>query len=342
MSRAVLLPIPGDPYIAKLWLSSWERFWGPNKGQLYAMVNTPLEHPVVDYTIKLFEDVGAKVFFKERMMSHGPAITRLMDECNEDTIFIVEDDFYMLKPGNIDYWFNLVESGSVDAVVSPRGCTGPDIMQKTVETYGLPEYINGINIHQQTNFWPSLVVVPRENLMKTDLNFEAFRFIAGQPIEGLKGYTPPVDVCGDTFVSVSIQLRHQGLKFHYEDQHRLIDVVNAGKIRTTPWVHVGSSSTSLNSGLLGENMQPIGNQNTGREWPFQPVPDDGIRNVFEEKFAWWKMCNEKFPIPDSDPAAYFNKVYNDAVHRSVKGCKLRPAGIDKKYKMFETLLEPLL
>ena len=91
MSRAVILPIPGDPYIAKLWLTSWERYWGPDKGQLYAMINTPLEHPVVDYTIKMFEDVGAKVFYKDRMMSHGPGITRLINECQEDVVFIAED-----------------------------------------------------------------------------------------------------------------------------------------------------------------------------------------------------------------------------------------------------------
>ena len=335
-SRAAVLPTLGDPYVAGLWLASYRKYWHREVDKLYVYVNSGVEDPVFNYTVDMFKGMGAEVITARHLVDHGPALTAMIEQSTEKHIYIVEEDFYMMASNNIDRWFGMIERGEVDAVVSERGCCGTEIIEKLRTTYNIQGKAAG-----QPNFWPSLCLASRDALLATDRNFAAKCFPAGQKVIG--DWAPTVDTAGDTFVWASIQLRAQGLRFHYEDQHRLIDVLYRGPGFKPPWLHFGSTSTTLNGGLLDSEMKLLGNRGEGaRPSSFQGVPDEGIRVHFETKMAFWKLLVDRFPIAHNHPAAYFNQIYSEAIDRSIIGCGLRRAEVEKNYQLYTQLLAPLL
>lgn len=332
MSRAVLLPTTGDPFTTAAWISSYNKCYKQHIDKLYVCVNSPVEKLVFDYVVTSFKDLGAEVLEFDRMLDHGPGLTNLLDLCKEDYVFISEDDFYVQNPNKISEWFQIVESGRADLVGSMRGCVGQEIIQAAARKFGLGGREAG-----QPSFWPCLLVAKAEDLRRTDKNFAGKRFDTGVHIPELN-FTPKKTTGGDTFVWASIQLRALGLRVHQVDQNRLIDVLLRRQF-PPQWVHVGSGSNSLNGHLLDENMIPIANTRMTKPKGFPPVPDNGIREHYERKFAWWKVFNEQYPIKDPQ-ANYFNKMYRDAVARSIAGCGLRAHMVAKAETEIRQILAP--
>ncbi len=335
MSRAMLLPTPGDPYVSSLWLACYKKFCQPQAGQLYAIINSGLETSAFEYTCELFQAAGAKITTYPHLCSHGAALKELVEKATEDYVMVMEDDFYILEAGHVDRWFQAVEKKEVDAVVSPRGCCDARIMDRISATF----HLEGKDT-LQTNFWPCLVVIDRSYFDRTDMIMGAHQFPAGVYIPQIN-FTPDFDSAGDTFVWMSIQLRGLGLTFLSEDQYRLIDVLYM-KLFPPPWVHFGSCSTSLNGALLDDQGKSLGNRSQELSPGFPPVPDEGIRDHFETKYAFWKLLLQHFPIPQGHPAAYFNEVYGDAIERSIQGCQLRPNKIRSYQETFAKILAPVL
>jgi len=331
----VVLPTPGDPYITAIWLESYKKFWAGDIDQLYVCINSGVEESVFQYTVDMFHAVGAKILTARQLLSHGPALGQLIDLCQEDFVFIAEDDFYIQRQGDLAKWFSIVETGQADAVVSLRGCCSEEIISHTARRFGLRG-----RAAAQPNFWPSLCVIKKSNLVKTDGNYGAKTFKAGEPIPQIN-LTPTKTTGGDTFVWASIQLRALGLSFYYEDQNRLIDVIRRGQY-PPPWIHVGSSSTSLGGGLLDEEMHSLGHYSQDATFRFPPVPDRNILEHFERKYAFWYIARHHWPIPENVPASYFNGVYADAITRAIHGCNLRQAEVDRHCQMFLQILAPLL
>jgi len=334
MSRAILLPTPGDPYICAGWVSSYKKYIKQHVDKLYVCLNSPAEDPIFQYVNDLFLSCEATIIHHHKFIDHGPALTELLKIVGEDHVLILEDDFYVQTPDAVQNWFHIVESGHKDMVGSMRGCVGPQIIKATARKFGLTG-----DEALQPNFWPSLFACRTEDLRKTDCNFRAKRYAPGVFIPELD-FTPTQETGGDTFVWASIQLRALGLSVHQIKQWRLIDVIRENKI-PPPWIHVGSGSTTLNGHLLDENMIPIGNKNWNKPKGFPPVPDHTIRVHFEKKFAWWSMMNKLFPVPQSSPAAYFNLQYKEAVNRSIKGCGLSRAAVSQHEGTLGNILRPI-
>lgn len=335
MSRAILLPSTGDPYITAAWITAYKKYCEQHVDKLYVCINSSLEEKVANYVVDSFKALGAEVLQFDKHLDHGPALTSLLDICKEDYVFVAEDDFYIQHPTILDQWFKEVESGNIDMIGSKRGCVGPEIIKSTVSKFNLTSPLD-----HQPNFWPCLIVVKASDLRRTDKNFAAKRFEAGKHIPQLS-FTPTVSTGGDTFVWASIQLRALGLKIKDVNQNRFIDVITSGNF-PPPWVHLGSSSTSLNGHLLDENMIPIGNTLMTKPMGFPPVPDEGIREHHSRKFAYYKVFNNAFPIEGSSDAAYFNKLYRDAVSRTIQGCALPPAKVSEAETVIRKILQPIL
>jgi hypothetical protein len=331
----MLLPTAGDPYIVKAWIVSYKKYCQQYVDQLYVNLNTTAGDEVFNYVVSLFEELDAKIITHRNLTDHGPAITEMMDICTEDVVFLTEDDFYLQIPDQLDKWFKNVEEGDVGALGSMRGCVNDEIIQATARKFNLKD-----KEAYQTNFWPALFVAKREDLMKTDKNFGSKTFKAGELIEELD-FTPVAESGADTFVWASIQLRAQGLYIHQVPHHRWIDVLHS-RLIPPPWIHIGSSSCSLNGFLLGDDMTSISNVNdtTVRECPI--VPDKGIRTHYEALFSGWSVFRDTFPIPDDSPAAFFNDLYTAAIERNIVGCKLRPNEIEKNKDLYHRILAPLL
>ena len=238
MSRTAILPTTGDPYTCKAFLACYKKYWKNEVDTLRVYINAEMSDDLLEYVVGIFEEEGAIVQCERARAGHGKPLDVLVSECTEDYIYITEDDFFVFEPGVVDRWFRTVEEGAYDAVGSMRGCCSLEMCDRIAARFRLSD-----KLIQQPNFWPCLYVGTKESLQQVQRGFGPKNWKANEVIPEL-GYTVPASTGGDTFVSASIELRAQGLRFFQEDQHRIIDVF----IRrdTDPkWIHVGSCANAL-------------------------------------------------------------------------------------------------
>lgn len=338
-SRAVLLPTTGDPYIVSTWLESYRKFWQDAGAKLYVNLNSGIDEVVMDYSVSLCKQIpNTETVVHDGLIDHGNAITELLNKCSEETVFIAEEDYYILSSGHLERWFNTVEQNPNSAIVSYRGSCTSELMAATVKKYNITNPL----YQTQSNFWPSLVCVNRSHLEKTDKNFRAKAFQPGEYIKELD-WTPSSQQCGDTFVWMSLQLRALGLDFIYENQWRLCDVIAKGNRWVPPWVHIGSTSMTVNGALLDENMRTL-NSRKKQGWPskYPAVPPPGGESHFEQCAAFWYLTLAHHRIPADHPAQYFNEVYYNAINGFVKACNLNQTRISQWYELFKHYLSKVL
>lgn len=336
MSRAAILPTPGDPFISGLWLSSFKK-WKPEIDKLYVCVNSGFPEEVLEYTRRIYKEAGASVGVFTSFLNHGVAINSRLQICEEENILLVEDDFYILTPGNVNRLFQKVENNECDAVVSLRASCGPELHKKLVEKFSLTGQES-----YEPNFWPCLYFSNKKHLLKTDRWFDSYNFKAGEPVEELDNWVPDTFQSGDTFVWTTIQLRNKKLRFHFEQQHRLTtdDLLHPDRAIGFPWVHFGSTS-SINGTLLDKEGRCICVRNSFKS-NLPSIPDDHLREDYERRLALWELCSNLFPIPKEDPAFYFNEVYHESINKLITGCRLRRRSIDKFKTIYARILAPIL
>jgi len=337
MSRAMLLPTPGDPYICSMWINSYKKYCQRNIDKLYVLINSPVDTPVYNYVINLFKEINAEVIHYDNFIGHGHALTELLERCKEDYVFISEDDFYLQEGGWVDEWFGEVESNRTDMIVSTRGSAHPTLNTAIGEYYDLSPAET-----EEPNFWPSLFVGKRKDLQKTDKDFEAKTFKAGEYIKEID-YTPPINMSSDTFGWMSMQLRAMGLRYKKVKQWRLIDIV-INKLSNPPWVHLGSGSTSLNSHLFNPDMTVFGNKHKAgkKEQALPKMTDKKTKVFFEQKFAWWKIASIAFPISENSPASYFNSRYQEAIDNTIEKLDLDMITVEENMYILKHVLQPSL
>lgn len=334
MSRATLLPTPGDPYISQLWITTFKKFWGKEAGQLYVHLNSGLPKEVFNFSKNLYESIGAKVICSnDGYKNHGHALTQMFKEVIEDNIFFIEDDFYIQTSGAVNNWFETIETKKVDSIVSYRGCCTESLRQQISSKFNLQD-----PVATQPNFWPCLCIVNKTNLLKTDLWFDSKSFSTGTYIKELD-WIVPEDVCGDTFVWMSIQLRALGLTFSYIPQWRFIDALYHNLI-PPPWVHSGATPL-LYYHLLDEKGVPLGCINTT---PRQHTksPDQGIEEDWGRRIAMGELVYQNFKIPNSSKASFFNDKYIKALDKFASDSNISRTIIDKQRNILQNMLAPTL
>lgn len=250
-SRAAFLPTPGDPFMLHYWLENYKK-WRHHIDKLYVCINTPIGGDAEVYMRNLCREAGAEVIYFNNQVQHGDCLNECLKVCKEDLVLFVEDDAYVVKPDIIDYCFSQIESGNVDLIGGKRGSCATEILQKASEVWGIPYDGWG---DQGCNFWPCWLFTKRKILERTDRNFNAKGWNAGEEVPGI-GLITDKTIYGDTLVNTSLQLRamipadriRTLLQYHagqidisdYENQTGLFDGV-------CPWVHIGS----LSSGICG-------------------------------------------------------------------------------------------
>ena len=335
MTRAAILPTTGDPYVSQLWANSCERVWGDEIDKIYVRVNSFADPAVREHSASIYRSLGAEVSVVDYPMDHGPAITDLVHEVQEDHILILEDDFYIKQPGAVTEWFEEVESGAYDIVGSMRGCTGAGIMEKTAEVFGLVG-----DEALQPNFWPCLLVASKEDLLRTDEDFAGKVFEANEAIPYID-FVPPELVCGDTFVWASIQLRGLGLRCGQRNQWRLIDVLSSNYY-DCPWVHLGSSCAIDNGMLVNENWNSILGRHQKLMGGDPTPPDEGLRENYCRLVGWVALMLENLPIPAESSAAWYNGVYGQFIGSTIAERGLSPSKVAYYSNELGKILAPLL
>lgn len=343
-SRAAILPTPGDPYINNLWLSSYKKLWSSEIDKLYICLNSGLDNVVLNWVAEQYTKLGCHVIVKNTYLNHGRAIRECLETCTEQYVLLLEDDFYILRSGQVDRLFKVVESGKADAVASLRASCGQELHKQLVKRFNL---VGAESL--EPNFWPCLFLSDKKHLLNTSQWFDSYNFTEGKYYKELD-WTPPSMESGDTFVRTSIELRGMGLKFHLEPQHRNTtnDLFSYPQGRgmftqNLPWTHFGSSSTSLNGSLLDENDCSLGNKHAGKKCSSPVIQDEHIREDYERRVALWKLCFDRFPIAkEKNTPTYFNDIYSKALNKLIDSCNLNREKIGTFQSIYKNVLGVIL
>lgn len=351
MSRAVFLPSTLEPYIDQLWLKNFE-MWQDEIDRLYVYFNGDIEKPVVDFLIRKFEkNPKIKVIYHKGMTQHGSALAELTRLATEEYVMWIEEDGYILQKGTVDGHFKMIESGAVDVIGSPRVSSSMDLQQYVSKKYNVD--ISGTG-DKGVGLWPNFFFAKRSDLMRTDMNFNAIRWVKGQYIKEIDWTVEPEngnDIRTDTFVWGAIQLRALGLKikevrqFHafpyWEGDYRSHTNVFSPDAN---WIHVGSLSGSLNGILTDDGGNPLSTRELNRTplpsgWK---LPDycnsEAERKEFQRRCAFYLMAYRMFEV-ESKEIEEFGKLYLKAVNRVIDQYRLDKQDIEQQIQVYSHLLK---
>lgn len=328
MTRAALLPTPGDPFLLKLWFKYYER-WADEVDRLYIYVNSNSEKYIIDYIKKTAEQYP-NVFFIHigKQIEHGEALKQMLQMATEDLIMFVEDDGFIFKAGYIDKCFKLIESGEVDAVGSRRGSCSQWLYEKASEIYAVDNSGLGDN---GPNFWPNFFFAKRSDLSKVG-NFAAKHWDEGELVRQVN-MKAPEETVGDTFVEGSLDLRAMGLRFAYVPQFHgntddMTDYMNQTGIwgPEAGWLHVGSLSSGFH-GMLKPDHQ------LDREH----FSTDNEKLELERRVVFYKLGLADADLDNGIPK--IKEQYRSGIERLIQVYDLSPARIHKRMAMYREVMK---
>jgi hypothetical protein len=232
VSRATLLPTPGDPLLLGHWLRNFDTY-AQHAGKLYVGISWPeaSEGPgdaAVAWVRDQVEARGGALMLADRHRDHGQNLQRLIKHATEDVVLLTEDDLYVRTPSEVDKLFTDVEQGTVDFVGVPRGSMSMEMIRRSID----------LGFGPVPSFWPHLFFVHRDYVRSLECTLGARSWAPGEWVPSLGLFD--VEVNADTFGEASLTLRTrkprwaETFSYHSAHSHREI---------SADWFHVGSLST---------------------------------------------------------------------------------------------------
>lgn len=265
MSRAALLPTPGDPVLLTLWSRYFKNVWQDEVDKLYICINNNFENNYSTYINSLFEDAkNVEIEFINSkshphvMGQHGNVIAHMINNIKEDYVVLVEDDSFVFHKSYINIYFDKLENNEFDLIGSRRRSCGHIIDDLSNEKYNIqPQY----TYDEGPNWWPCFFFIKKTIFELTDKNFCSKHWYKGE-ILPIFNVTLEEDCAGDTMVWMSMQLRNLNLKigdcpqFHgnLTDQDDYLYKRNNFN-GSSYWIHIGSLSSGL-GGFLSDKELP--------------------------------------------------------------------------------------
>lgn len=349
LSRAALLPTPGDPFLIHLWMQSFEKIWFDEVDKLYVNVNSCLPKHVVGSVIKRLQRNGkTEVSYDDHMLDHGNSITKLVRSCTEELVMLIEDDAFIFKRGRVDGCFRSLEKGEYDFMGSPRGSCELKIFYRGMEKFDQPT----VGFDTGPNFWPNFFFCRRSDLLKTDMNFCGMTFQKGRYIPVLDWTVDEDNAHSDTFVWASLQMRSLGLKAGYVEQYKMHpNDFDERRTRTNcfspkaGWLHSGNLSGSLHSWLRTEDGYPLASSPGAVPIDMSVTPDEarghGMQDEFERRAAFLILAHET-SLGEYEDIEDFRRAYRKGIDLLVRRYLLQTDRLERRTRMYKKLLSPFL
>lgn len=197
-SRAALLPTPGtNPFLISYWLRHFES-WAEHIDTLYVDISWPTQDDVRERVVRDCEAVGASVSYYTGKFErdHGQALNEMLARVKEDTVMLVEDDFYVNDPAIIPAQFERIESGEYDAVGVPRGSMSAVLQEHAGSGWGAGD---------EGSLCPWMLFTSTFTLRRLGW-LGATHWYAGDKVPGLEIRLPD-EASADTFGAAAFMLR---------------------------------------------------------------------------------------------------------------------------------------
>lgn len=350
--RAAFLPTPADPYVCRLWWEMSKNFIN-EVDRLYVYINSPIEKPVVNYLLNLFDhQPKIVVTYLDHMTQHGSALAELTKMSTEESVMFIEDDAFVLTPGSVDRAFKRIEKGETDLIGSARMSSSLDIQKAISRRFNVDLSLRG---DCGGAFWPNFLFAKREDLLKTDLDFNAHGWKKGEYIKELDWIAEPQDggdiISSDTFVWGSIQLRALGLRVSYTPQYHcnpFWDGDYSGRLNVfesgCPWMHAGSLSGSIYGILKDRNGVSLAYRTLGippspEGWKVEAAcSTEGEKKEFQRRIAFYRLALDLFDCEISKAAPEFSQLYREAVERVVTDLALDNSDIEAQKRAYQGIM----
>lgn len=352
MSRAALLPYPGDPLLLNYWLKLFNEVWGDEIDRLYIGFNSPIEEPVLNFIEDICAHPKITLHIERDQKDHGPTINTLLDWVQEEYIMLIEDDGFIFKKGVVDQYFQCLENGQYDIVGSKRGSCSQEISEIASKKWGIAYEGEG---DHGPNFWPNFLFLRADLLRSTDRNFSAKQWKQGEKIEGLDHIVTSEFVNGDTLVNTSLQLRgmvpierilcipqyhgHPSDIQHFKEGKYLFD-------GQAPWTHVGSLSSGVGGILMDDKGRSLSRRLIDPPKEYTKLPNycntEQEREEFERRVQWWLRFYDYYigavtPVFHSIDFDYFVALYKKAIDRIIDQYQLSREHIQQRQDIYKTL-----
>lgn len=319
LTRAAFLPSPGDPYCLLHAIHYFKTVWQDEVDKLYILINSTVEQPVINELLGLLKHPKIVVSYTDRTIGHGEAINRMLSQCNEDLVVLLEDDSIIFKKGIISTYFNMIEGGKYDLIGSPRMSCPKEVADKAKEEFGLNYEGFG---DKGPNFWPCFFFTKRDILRETDRNFGATKY-------------------GDTLVNTSLQLRrlipkHRMVEipqYHLspdDEQYKERDLsIFDGRCG---YMHFGSLSSGIENTLLDDKNKPLKDRLNPSAVPVKTrVPQSIQEHIeLERRVMWWNECYQL----NIEKFGEFGELYGKAIEKVIVRDGLSRERINNMYKMY--------
>ena len=342
MTRAAVLPTPGDPFLNKLWFKLFEKYWQNEVDKLYVLVNSKIEDSVVNFLRGMYTSNPKVVFlYRDHMIEHGWALKELILACKEDLIMLVEDDGMIFKSGAVKEQFDRIESGEFDVIGGHRQSSTPKIaeaVQRKFYTADLESFL-----------WPNFLFTKTKYLMRTDLEFGAKGFKAGETVPILEAIFEE-DQAMDTFGWATIQLYAQNLNIDFIEQyHAMAEDIMFYEQKTrmwdgqAKWCHWGSLSGMMTNWLRDDFGRPLESRSrvdtsVGVLGHSGELDSEGGRMDFESRVAHTMLAFEK-TFAECKEIDDFRKQYEGALQRLIAAFGLNTTNIFTKMRIYKELFD---
>ena len=269
MKTAALLQLPGNPFALSYWLRNYERVWKGEIDELHVFLNGARNREALLACEAMVRSAGARwVPPNPNRLTHGYATQVLFDQCDADTIMLIEDDAFVRTPGAIAAH---LEWANYECVVgSPRGGMSPTLEQPARDRWGADPV--GPDGSYGYGLWPCFLFAPRSALAQVWRGFPAQTWPVGSTIPGLDYYCAE-EMHTDTFTASAFMLR-DALPITVEGQWKELWMHDLPEMQALagydpPWFHAGGLSNEdfFNGGGALDNARPnIGGTNEGKDW----------------------------------------------------------------------------
>jgi hypothetical protein len=262
---SLILPSTGDPLILHYWLENLKTY-RHLVSNVFISIDTmgkldPMEYLFIENYLRrqISRHPGIRESINFLLHQHGHNINNLLEKFGPDlkeNILVMEEDDYILNPDQLKLAIDTHFDENYDVTGYSRGCCSEFITQKTQEVVNsrndLFVYRPNRELNAEFNFWPTLLLLRKDLLMKSSRDFGARTWYKGETIKFWdKEYTLTEDAAGDTLVSFSLELYNNpsvkrmhmlGNVYHsrMEDSYTIPPILS-----TSINFHVGSLSTVL-------------------------------------------------------------------------------------------------
>jgi len=349
MSRAAILPFPGDAYLLTYWLHLFRTVWYDEIDRLYIYFNSPIEQKAVEYVQALADDPKITLYYIPRQIEHGEAIKHAVNELvQEDYTMLVEDDGFIFKPGKVNQCFTMIEDKTFDIVGSKRGSCSTELYQAALQHFGLTDRGLGDN---GPNFWPCFFFAPTPLLRQVE-NFAAKAWTKGQVVPYINHTVTDDVIASDTMVEASLQLRslvpaykiglvpqyhgHPDDMDHFQNKQYLFD-------GQALWCHIGSLSSGIGGILKDDQNRPLTRRlidpPAGSTVLDHKPTTDFEKREYERRVQWWLTFWQFYTdsVSGNSTMPELTDLYRLAIDRIIEQYKLSPKRITQRQEIYRSL-----